>query len=39
LTPQTAEERLVGGYERSVEEMEKVMAEKRVALDLIEGCV
>jgi len=37
LTPKTAEERASGKVNRPVSEMNKVMAEKRMALDLIEG--
>jgi len=37
LSPLTAEEISLGAPKRSQEEMLKVMAEKRMALDLIEG--
>ena len=37
LTPRTPEEISSGTIKRSKEEMAKVMAEKRMALDLIEG--
>ena len=39
LTPKTPEETQSGECQRSIEEMNKVMVEKRMALDLIEGCV
>lgn len=39
LTPRTPEEISSGTIKRSKEEMMKVMAEKRMALDLIEGFV
>ena len=39
LTPKTPEETQSGECQRSIQEMNKVMAEKRMALDLIEGCV
>lgn len=37
LTPKTAEETASGQLNRSTEELAKVMAEKRIALDLTEG--
>jgi len=39
LTAKTEEEIKTGQLQRSPEEQNKVMAEKRMALDLIEGCV
>jgi hypothetical protein len=39
LTPKTLEEIQSGERQRSIEEMNKVMEEKRMALDLIEGFV
>ncbi|KAF9524747.1 Bestrophin, RFP-TM, chloride channel-domain-containing protein [Crepidotus variabilis] len=37
LTPKTPEETTSGEVNRPVEELNKVMAEKRIALDLVEG--
>lgn len=39
LTPKTAEEIASGKVNRPVSEMKKVMAEKRMAMDVIEGRV
>ena len=39
VSPKTAEEIQSGTLQRSEEEMNKVMAEKRMALDLLEGYV
>jgi len=39
LTPKTAEEMASGKVNRPVSELNKVMAEKRMAMDLIEGRV
>ena len=38
LTPKTAEETASGKVNRPVSELNKIMAEKRMAMDLIEGC-
>jgi hypothetical protein len=39
VTPKTAQEIASGKAERNTDELLKVMAEKRMALDLIEACV
>ncbi len=39
LTAKTADELTTGKVQRPVAELKKVMAEKNMALDLVEGCV
>jgi hypothetical protein len=39
LSPKTADEIQCGKLNRTKQEMTKVMAEKRLALDLLEACV